>query len=53
MLNIEIWKKIKDFPYEVSSLGNIRRIGKTVNHAVSKQGNGKYLITNLWKNNIS
>lgn len=53
MLNIEIWKKIKDFLYEVSSLGNIRRIGKTVNHAVSKQSNGKYLITNLWKNNIS
>lgn len=51
MLNIEVWKQIKDFPYEVSSLGNIRRLGKSAYHATSPQGNGKYLITNLWKNN--
>lgn len=53
VLNIEIWKDIKDFPYEVSNLGNIRRKGKTKNHAIGKQGNGKYLIVNLWKENKS
>lgn len=53
VLNIEIWKNIPDFPYEVSNLGNIRRMGKSKYHSISKQGNGKYLITNLWKNNIS
>lgn len=53
MLNSEIWKPIKDFPYEVSNLGHIKRIGKDTYHAISKQGNGKYLITNLWKNNKS
>lgn len=26
MLNIEIWKKIKDLPYEVSSLGKVRNL---------------------------
>lgn len=53
MLNIEIWKQIKNFPYEVSNLGNIRRIGKLKLHATSLQGNKKYLITNLWKDNKS
>lgn len=51
MLNTEIWKQIKDFPYEVSNLGHVRRLGKTNYLHVSAQGNGKYLITNLWKNN--
>lgn len=51
MLNTEIWKDIKDFPYEISSLGNIRRKGKTKNISVSFQGNRKYLIAQLWKNN--
>ena len=26
MLNIEIWKKIKDLPYEISSLGRVRNL---------------------------
>ena len=51
VLNTEIWKPIKDFPYEVSNLGNVRRLGSSKYLHTSKQGNGKYLITNLWKNN--
>lgn len=26
MLSIEIWKKIKDLPYEISSLGRVRNL---------------------------
>ncbi len=31
---IEIWKRVEDWPYEVSSLGNVRRIGATKNHVL-------------------
>lgn len=54
MLNIEIWKPIEDLPYEISSLGNVRR--KTDAKYKYKRGgyikpylnNKGYLCINLW-----
>ena len=56
MLNsIEIWKDIEDFEgyYEVSSLGRIRNSRTGLLRRFSLQGNHKYYIVNLWKNNVS
>lgn len=54
MLNIEIWKPIEDLPYEISSLGNVRRKldakykykrGGYVKPYINNKG---YLCINLW-----
>lgn len=50
---MEVWKKIKYYPnYEVSDLGNVRRIlksGKTKTLKSVDNGNG-YMRLNLYKN---
>ena len=39
MLNIEIWKKIKDLPYEISSLGRVRNLkGKILKTYIQNHG---------------
>ena len=45
----EIWKKIDDYEYEVSTLGNVRRIGsdKVLKPGI---GTGGYYYVNLSKN---
>ena len=52
---METWKKIKHYSnYEVSNLGNVRRILKTGRHKELKavdNGNG-YLRLNLYKNGV-
>lgn len=56
MLNTEIWKKVKDYPYEISSLGNVRRIYGTVKQGLSKPfikpylNNKGYKVVNFWVN---
>lgn len=52
---MELWKKIKYYPnYEVSNLGNVRRIlksGKTKQLKAVDNGNG-YMRLNLYKNRV-
>lgn len=45
---MEIWKPIDGWPYEVSSLGNVRREGKSINLKLTL-GNHGYLYCNLSK----
>lgn len=45
MLNTEIWKKVKDLPYEVSNLGNVRR-SADVSYKYKRGGNIKPYLNN-------
>lgn len=39
MLNTEIWKKIEDIPYEISSLGRVRNLkGKILKTYIQNSG---------------
>ena len=39
-MQVEIWKRYKDTNYEVSNLGNVRRIGATKNRKIQDNGKG-------------
>ena len=39
-MQVEIWKQYKDTNYEVSNLGNVRRIGATKNRKIQDNGKG-------------
>jgi hypothetical protein len=46
----EIWKPIDHYPYEVSNLGSVRRLGKTEPIAVTvcQKRRGRYAKVDLW-----
>ncbi len=46
---MEIWKKHKEFNYEISNFGNVRRIGKKYvdKNGVEKQKETKFLKPSL------
>lgn len=48
---IEIWKPVDSYPYEVSNLGRVRRIGNSepIAQTVVKKRNGIYLKVDLWR----
>lgn len=55
MLNNEIWKEIKDLPYEISNIGNVRRKHNSAYKQKAKKyvkpykNNKGYLCINLYK----